>query len=892
MVDCISHSKINLAVLFIFFLPASVLLFCPNTAKAESSNPSWSWIGDSPTVAYSKVAPEVNPMACPTAYQMKNIEGELAPRNVCITEGKKIKFGNTYYSQWGFEQVISFAYDSKVYKFRGPCGYYDSCIYMPGSDTLVTKQYLINGYARSLVVYKNFMKRLRPKMNQLSLEYNFDDSNPEYIFRSDEGYAWPVGGFGASNDGNWLGVEIRQRGIGLFNIETLEMRRISYTGFSYGLGRDPSTEIAVSNGGRQVAVMGINSGLSVYDIDSNCGDIATDYTMKFIASVDNLCKTANISAAGLISPFLMANLPRFSEDGGELSFYVSSYWGEAREISLRAAGYFGQRLDYLALGDSFTSGEGEDNDKYYLQGTNDKFEKCHVSTRSYPYLIAELSNISPSYVRSVACSGAVTDDVIGEDKDYWGQGGRLGEKNLNLDKVDKALAQTQARLSYSPGRIHQESFVATYKPKIITIGIGGNDAGFMEKLKACIGSDTCSWAINDEDKEQTAIEIKNLFGTLVKTYQKIHAQSPTSSIYAVGYPKVIDDDGDCGLVLGKLLDKTEKKFMNEGIMYLNQIIEAAAKKVGIKYVNIQESYGDQVLCGKSRPEAMNGIRTGDDGAISNSLNWAKVIGNESFHPNPLGHSLSATSIIESLDDLMTYDYCGGGLVICPHDATAPDPSKYWIPEKVHDYPTQKIATFLQDRDDSFDNRQKLLSLDGGSFAPNSTVSAEITSDVKPLGKFTSRVDGSLIAGIDLPIDLEEGFHTIHLYGTSYSGESVELYQVIEYSRPKHAAEVPQTETVDTKKQAADNILNSTNTDEVVEDNDTIDYSGQDKYIPASLQQPAVKGASTSVESMKSKSAEPIDKGSDLQITPQILWIAIALSGFIFVVIWRHVTIRG
>ncbi len=38
--------------------------------------------------------------------------------------------------------------------------------------------------------------------------------------------------------------------------------------------------------------------------------------------------------------------------------------------------------------------------------------------------------------------------------------------------------------------------------------------------------------------------------------------------------------------------------------------------------------------------------------------------------------------------------------------------------------------------------------------------------------------------INLPDNLEEGFHTIHLYGSSYSGESIELYQTIKYETPE------------------------------------------------------------------------------------------------------------
>lgn len=873
------HSKfrILISVIAIGMVFSTVLCLFPNIAKAESNGTVWSWSDNKPVVSSSTVINGIGDNSCLGTYQKTTIIGEFESKKVCMMPGEKFKFA-TYYSGNDIQPVVGFGYDNKMYKVWGACDRSNSCLYLPGSDTLVTKQYLINGIVRSLVVYKNFSKRLNHAINGLALGYNFDTSNPDYTFRSDSGYAWPVGGYGASGDGKWLAIEFRQRGIGLLNIETLKMKRVSTMSFSYGTGYDPSSELAVSDGGKHVAIMGMNSGLTVFDVNSDCGDEATDTRMSDVSRITNPCKAAPIDTSDFIYRFYTAFSPRFNDDGGELSFYSTSYVGESREVSLRASGYGGQRLDYLALGDSFTSGEGEIDDNYYQPGTNDEFEKCHVSTRSYPYLVASLSNIDSTYVKSVACSGATTEDIIGTDGSYWGQGERLGLKNMNLSALDKIFYQTQAKDLFIPGRIHQESFVGKYQPKVITIGIGGNDAGFMEKLKACIGNDTCSWASNAEDKEQTAIEIKNLFNTLVKTYQKLHDESPNSHIYAVGYPKIIDDNGTCNLLLRNLLDDSEKKFINEGVTYMNEVISVAAHSVGIKYVDIQDSYDDHVLCGQGQPVAMNAVRTGDDIAISEDLNWLKVIGQESFHPTPFGHSLTAGVIGKSTSNILDGKYCDNGATTCPIETSAPEPSKYWIPDTYHDYPTQKIANYVFDRNDTTDNRQKQLVLDNNSLAPDSSVNVEITSDPKSLGKFTATSDGAFNVNVNLPTDLEEGYHTVHLYGTSYSGESIELYQVIEYKKPvvvvaKDLKTVENTdvtvnspESVKSVSEKINNQVEASITDVDVKPN----FSVQPNDEVALLDEQAVKGASVDADKPKRSAA---GDNTTKNISTNSYWVA-------------------
>lgn len=825
----------------------TVILSQPAVAKAETVNKVWSWTDKNPTIFSSTAASGIPSSYCPYYYQTKDIAGEASPKKVCMIANDGVKFGNYFTSSY-FASAVGFTYDSKMYQMGGICARYDSCLYLPDSDTLAVKQNLTGGLTRSLVLYKNFIHRLTRFFDfyTKTSKYSFDASNPDYIFHSSDNYAWPIGGFGVSDNGEWLAVEIRQRGIGLLNVETLEMKRISNLAFEYNIGIDPTVELAVSNDGRHVAVMGERASLRVFDVNPDCGDIVTNYKIgMMMIPVSQSCRTAQIDRTDLIHQFIAALHPRFSDDGGELNFYALSYSGESREISLRAAGYNVQKLDYLALGDSFTSGEGETDDKYYLSGTNDEYEKCHISTRSYPFLVSDLMGINPLNMASVACSGAKMKDIVGSDASYSGQGNRLSKNGMGLNDADMIMAQAGAKESLLPGRVRQESFARKYQPKSITVGIGGNDADFVGKLRVCISSNTCEMASTDEGKEKTAVEIKNLFGALVNTYQKLHEASPQSKIYVIGYPKIISSVGQCSLLNGYLLDSTERQFMNEGIIYLNKVIAAAAQSVGVKYIDIQESYGNHVLCGASEPIAMNAIRFGDDNAVSDKVKWFKPIGNESFHPNSFGHIYAANSIIGSVDNFVTYDYCANDNVVCPDKTiSAPEPSSYWIPDKYHDYPVQKNTEYVFNQDDSINGLQKHLILKGGSLAPNSPIDVEITSNTKQLGQFTANNDGALDVSVLLPTDLEYGYHTVHLYGTSYSGESVELYQVISHNQPNEQLGTAtkngpsKTETTIEKQLGklllADNAINSAT-------NDTSNLNG---FNDSNLKAGTVKGVST------------------------------------------------
>lgn len=122
-------------------------------------------------------------------------------------------------------------------------------------------------------------------------------------------------------------------------------------------------------------------------------------------------------------------------------------------------------LTYLALGDSFASGEGAEEAEF--GGTTFPDPKvpgsttgCHRSTTSWAHDVADA--LMDTTVRSwnfAACSGAVVDNLYGPNARYAAFTGAA--EPAQMDFVDRR----------------------TYRA---TLSIGGNDANFADVLRACV----------------------------------------------------------------------------------------------------------------------------------------------------------------------------------------------------------------------------------------------------------------------------------------------------------------------------------------------------------------------------------------------------------------------
>lgn len=624
--------------------------------------------------------------------------------------------------------------DSTFIPVTNLCVYISRCVYSQSEDTVLLRMRISSTVVGHAMV-KNFSDYL-VLHNDGQRYYQFEYPDDFQFLKSGE-YNLSTGPVGVSSNGRWAVIEVRTYGFIRIDMRTQEVRRILAPGANYGYGFDPTFELTISNDGRRVAISGQNAGFRVLEVTDDCGDtIAEGMTQSFSGSTI-ACPYIGLDPYGLFPGFLLANAPRFSTSGDSMSAYVRT---QDRTLLVRMASSGGSVQPnpdvpgrYVAFGDSFTSGEGELSDLFYLPNTNTPTNRCHVGTRSYPYLLQSHWEVMTS---NLACSGARTVEV---------------QSTLKTAVND-----------------------ATLRPAVVSLSVGGNDVGLVGKLSTCVQPGTCEWA-EPERRIATAHEIKGLLQPLTTLMSQIRTEYAGTPLFVVGYPKIINDTANapCGLVLSSLLNTQEREYMNQTIVYLNRILRAAAHYANIRFVDIEHAFEGERLCDDSS-QAMNGIRYGDDIAPVPFIK-TKFIGAESFHPTPYGHSLVAQAIAAQLGNTFIQD---ASCLECWFDESIVEIPSYWTAEAEENWSairqfTQMFMTTTQLVNDT----KAAFEFIAGTFAPGQSVTLELHSDTIPLGTFTANEDGSLTGEIPLPDDVT-GFHTVHALGESTTGESLDIYQTV------------------------------------------------------------------------------------------------------------------
>ncbi len=226
---------------------------------------------------------------------------------------------------------------------------------------------------------------------------------------------------------------------------------------------------------------------------------------------------------------------------------------------------------YVALGDSYSSGVGT-RVFYSEEGS------CSRSPDAYGPKIAAARGYTLSFQ---ACSGAKTGDVI-----------------------SKQLGTLSSSTS------------------LVTITIGGNDAGFSEVILNCaLYYFTCGSAISTANNYIT----KTLPGVLDTTYNDIRAKASTAHVVVLGYPHLFTAEGaTCNF---NFLTSSHEKELNHTGDLLDSTISSRAAAHGFTFVDSRSAFGPHEVCSSS--EWLNGQ--------SNPLS-------ESYHPNVSGQADFTTQV--------------------------------------------------------------------------------------------------------------------------------------------------------------------------------------------------------------------------------------------------------
>ena len=225
-------------------------------------------------------------------------------------------------------------------------------------------------------------------------------------------------------------------------------------------------------------------------------------------------------------------------------------------------------VNYVALGDSYSSGVGAGD---YLSSSG----SCDRSADAYPEQWAAAN--SPATFTSVACSGATTADVLSS-------------------QVSALSASTT----------------------LVSITIGGNDAGFSSVMETCVLSST-STCLNAVAAAETFVA-DQLPSRLDQTLQTIRADAPSARVIVLGYPDLYDLSKSSTCIGLSTNDRTA---LNQGADDLDGALQAAAQANHDTFADARGQFAGHEIC--------------DSGSWLHSVDIFAI--STSYHPTAAGQEL-------------------------------------------------------------------------------------------------------------------------------------------------------------------------------------------------------------------------------------------------------------
>ncbi|MPZ66518.1 MAG: lipase [Pseudonocardiaceae bacterium] len=221
-------------------------------------------------------------------------------------------------------------------------------------------------------------------------------------------------------------------------------------------------------------------------------------------------------------------------------------------------------VDYVALGDSYSSGTGTRN---YDPASGD----CLRSPAAYPELWVNSHDVA-TFVFD-ACSGATTAELLAS---------QLSNLSVETD--------------------------------LVTVSIGGNDAGFSEVLGECQvgGPQRCAAAI-ESAKEFIA---EDLPARLDDVYAAIQQRANNARLVVMGYPQLFEL-GPCF----NSIDATHRERLNGVADQLAAVTADRARSASADFVDVRAAFAGHRVC-----------------AADEWINGPSYPVQESYHPDIHGHA--------------------------------------------------------------------------------------------------------------------------------------------------------------------------------------------------------------------------------------------------------------
>jgi lysophospholipase L1-like esterase len=249
---------------------------------------------------------------------------------------------------------------------------------------------------------------------------------------------------------------------------------------------------------------------------------------------------------------------------------------------------------YVALGDSYTSGPLIPVQSGGL---------CLRSSENYASLTA--ADLGYSLV-DASCAGSTTVNMTQDQTD-------LGIE-INPPEFDSLSGGTS----------------------LVTLGIGGNDIGFLNIIETCAGEsltnpfgDPCTEHYTTGGTDQLLAAIQATGPKIAAVLQQIHQRSPHAAVYVVGYPDILPEDSDgCWPIVP--IAYGDVAYLRQTETELNAMLAGEADANGATYVDTYTPTIGHDVC---QPIGVKWI----EGLVPTSPAAP-------FHPNALGEAAMAKAL--------------------------------------------------------------------------------------------------------------------------------------------------------------------------------------------------------------------------------------------------------
>jgi lysophospholipase L1-like esterase len=216
---------------------------------------------------------------------------------------------------------------------------------------------------------------------------------------------------------------------------------------------------------------------------------------------------------------------------------------------------------YAALGDSYTAG-------LRVRPAGGGPKGCERSAVDYPALVAQGLGLTGDQFTDVSCSGATTAALTGPQQVPGGP---------NQPQLDALSART----------------------RLVTVGIGGNDAGFTSVITQCAeqgllhlvatarGEAPCKAHYTGADGSDLLAGVLSSVGDRVTAaLHQVAQRSPQAKVFVIGYPDLLPaDPAGCRGTFGGAVSNADLGFLADQEQRLNAMLRDRATAAGAVFVD-------------------------------------------------------------------------------------------------------------------------------------------------------------------------------------------------------------------------------------------------------------------------------------------------------------------